>query len=243
MARGGGLDELAAERLNRVMKTNVYALFWLTQAVLLHLRNGSSIVNWASIQAYQPSTSLLDYAATKAAIINVTANLAADLGHQGIRVNAVAPGPIWTPLQPATQPGERLETSAGTLRRDGQGNRARSPCLRLPCLSFRRELCVGHRTGGDRPEAGLLTLAVRCRSPRSVRRPRTLLGLGGVAPHRQTEQLQSMQGRCLDDRVLVADFVTSAPGSHPSGLGGGELGPVARPAFGVGARLDDGHDV
>jgi len=122
MARGGGLEDLTAEQLDRVMKTNLYALFWLTQAVLPHLRPGSSIVNCASIQAYQPSTSLLDYAATKAAITNVTVNLAADLGPKGIRVNAVAPGPIWTPLQPATQHGERLETFGGDtpLGRAGQ---------------------------------------------------------------------------------------------------------------------------
>ena len=122
MARGGGIEELTPEQLDRVMKTNVYALFWLTQAVLPHLRKGSSIVNCASVQAYQPSTTLLDYAASKAAIINVTVNLAAELGPRGIRVNAVAPGPIWTPLQPATQAGERLETFGGDtpLGRAGQ---------------------------------------------------------------------------------------------------------------------------
>ena len=110
MARDDGLEAIDDERLDRVFKTNLYALFWVTRAAVPHLReSGGCIINNASIQAYEPSTTLLDYAATKAAINNATVNLAQDLGSDGIRVNAVAPGPIWTPLQPATQPVEKLE--------------------------------------------------------------------------------------------------------------------------------------
>lgn len=109
MARDEGLEDISDERIDLVLRTNLHALFWLTRAALPHLGRGSSIINVSSIQAFEPSTSLLDYAATKAAINNFTVNLAAEVGSRGIRVNAVAPGPIWTPLQPATQRREKIE--------------------------------------------------------------------------------------------------------------------------------------
>lgn len=108
MARGSGLESITTAQLDRVMKTNLYAMFWASQQALPHLNKGASIINTTSVQAYSPSESLMDYAATKAAVTNFTVNLAAELGERGIRVNAVAPGPIWTPLQPATQPEEKL---------------------------------------------------------------------------------------------------------------------------------------
>ncbi|HEY9352838.1 MAG TPA: SDR family oxidoreductase, partial [Nocardioides sp.] len=109
-ARDKGLTDMDDERIDRTFKTNLYALLWLTRAAVPHLQKSNGcVINNASIQAYEPSTSLLDYAATKAAINNFTVNLAAELGPDGVRVNAVAPGPIWTPLQPATQAPEKVQ--------------------------------------------------------------------------------------------------------------------------------------
>ncbi|TNC46329.1 SDR family oxidoreductase [Mumia zhuanghuii] len=132
MARGDGLDSITPERLDRVLRTNLAALFWITQAAVPRMGRGSSIVNCTSIQAYDPSPTLLDYAATKAAINNLTANLAAMLGPQGIRVNAVAPGPIWTPLQPATQPEEKIEA----FGKDTPLGRAGQPAEVAPAFVF-----------------------------------------------------------------------------------------------------------
>lgn len=105
-----GLTGLQFDELDRTLKTNLYGLFWLTKAALQHLGSGASIINTSSVQAYDPSVQLIDYAATKAAINNITANLAEELGPRGIRVNAVAPGPIWTPLQPATRESEKVQS-------------------------------------------------------------------------------------------------------------------------------------
>jgi NAD(P)-dependent dehydrogenase (short-subunit alcohol dehydrogenase family) len=105
-----GLESLSTEQLQRTFATNVYAMVWLCKYALPHLQAGATIINTSSIQAYQPSPPLLDYAMTKAAIVNFTKNLAQELAEKGIRVNTVAPGPIWTPLIPATMPAEKAET-------------------------------------------------------------------------------------------------------------------------------------
>ncbi|MFP3466994.1 SDR family oxidoreductase [Leifsonia sp. SIMBA_070] len=93
------LTDIPDDQFDHTMKTNVYAMFWLTRAALPHLPVGATIINTTSIQAYQPSETLVDYATTKAAINAFTKALAQQLAPKGIRVNAVAPGPIWTPLQ------------------------------------------------------------------------------------------------------------------------------------------------
>lgn len=104
------LEDLTSDQFQTTFATNVFAMFWITQAAVPHMPTGSSIINTTSIQSYQPSPGLLDYAATKGAITSFTKSLAKMLVENGIRVNAVAPGPIWTPLQPSHgQPPEKLE--------------------------------------------------------------------------------------------------------------------------------------
>jgi NAD(P)-dependent dehydrogenase (short-subunit alcohol dehydrogenase family) len=109
MAQPGGIADITTEQFDRVLKTNLYAMFWLCKNALPHLSAGASIINTSSIQASQPSPELLDYATTKAGIVNFTKGLAQQVAERGIRVNSVAPGPVWTPLIPATMPAEKVE--------------------------------------------------------------------------------------------------------------------------------------
>jgi len=104
------LEDFPPEQVERTFATNVFSTFWLVRELGKELEaNGGNVIVTTSIQAYQPSDHLLDYAASKAALTNLVANLAQELGPRGIRVNAVAPGPIWTPLIPATMSTEKVE--------------------------------------------------------------------------------------------------------------------------------------
>jgi NAD(P)-dependent dehydrogenase (short-subunit alcohol dehydrogenase family) len=105
-----GVAAISPEQLERTFRTNVFAMVWLVQAALEHLPAGATVITTASIQGSQPSSHLLDYAMTKAAIINFTQGLASQLLERGIRVNAVAPGPVWTPLIPATMSPEKVSS-------------------------------------------------------------------------------------------------------------------------------------
>src|SRR5215212_1708050 len=108
MAQEGGIADITTEQFDRVLKTNLYALFWLCKKALPHIPRGGSIINTSSVQASSPSPQLLDYAATKAGIVNFTRGLSQIVAEDGIRVNSVAPGPIWTPLIPATMDKEKV---------------------------------------------------------------------------------------------------------------------------------------
>jgi NAD(P)-dependent dehydrogenase (short-subunit alcohol dehydrogenase family) len=116
------LEDISAEEWDLTFRTNVYAMFYLCQEAVKHMQPGSTIINTSSINATSPSPTLLAYATTKGAIANFTAGLAGLVAERGIRVNAVAPGPIWTPLIPSTMPHEKVkEFGMNTpLKRPGQ---------------------------------------------------------------------------------------------------------------------------
>ena len=104
------IGDISSQHFDQVLKTNLYALFWITQAAVPHLKPGAAIINTTSIQAYDSSAGLVDYATTKAGIVAFSKALAKQLIEQGVRVNAVAPGPFWTPLQPSGgQPQSKIE--------------------------------------------------------------------------------------------------------------------------------------
>lgn len=115
--------KLPSDQLTKTFTVNVFAMFWICQEALQHLKPGSAIINTTSIQATMPSPGLLDYASTKGAILTFTRGLAQELTPKGIRVNAVAPGPVWTPLQPSHGQSQEKLTSFGQetpLGRPGQ---------------------------------------------------------------------------------------------------------------------------
>lgn len=116
------LEEITTQEFDRTFKTNIYALFWLCKAAVPHMPRGGAIINTTSVTLDTPKPTLLPYAATKAAIQNMTGGLAQLLAEKDIRVNCVAPGPIWTPLIPSTMPEEQVKNfgSSVPMKRPGQ---------------------------------------------------------------------------------------------------------------------------
>ncbi len=103
-----GIADVSTELLDRTFKTNIYAMFWLCKAAIPHMREGGSIINVGSAQAFKPSPTLLPYSATKGAIVTFTEGLAQEVVQYGLRANCVAPGPVWTPIIPASMEGETV---------------------------------------------------------------------------------------------------------------------------------------
>lgn len=116
------LKDISAEQLERTFRTNVFSMFYLTKAALEHMKRGASIINTTSITAFRGEPTLIDYSSTKGAILAFTRALSGSLAEEGIRVNGVAPGPIWTPLIPASFPSDKVEGFGSTtpLGRPGQ---------------------------------------------------------------------------------------------------------------------------
>jgi NAD(P)-dependent dehydrogenase (short-subunit alcohol dehydrogenase family) len=126
------IEEITADQLERTFRTNIFGMFFMTKAVLPHFKQGSVIINTTSVTAYQGSPELLDYSSTKGAIVAFTRSLSQSLVEKGIRVNGVAPGPIWTPLIPATFPEEKVESFGKQVPMQ----RAGQPEEIAPCYVF-----------------------------------------------------------------------------------------------------------
>ncbi len=137
------IEEITAEQLERTFRTNIFSMFYLSKAALPHLKAGSTIINSSSVTAYKGNSSLLDYSSTKGAIVAFTRSLSASLVDKGIRVNGVAPGPIWTPLIPSTFPEEKVEKFGAQVPMQ----RAGQPEEVAPCYVFLASSDSSYMTG------------------------------------------------------------------------------------------------
>lgn len=126
------IQDISSEQLERTFKTNIFAQFYLTKFAIPHMKEGSVVINTASVTAYKGNPSLMDYSSTKGAIVAFTRSLSQSLAEKGIRVNAVAPGPVWTPLIPASFPAEKVEK----FGKDIPMGRPAQPVEIAPCYVF-----------------------------------------------------------------------------------------------------------
>jgi NAD(P)-dependent dehydrogenase (short-subunit alcohol dehydrogenase family) len=145
-----GVENTPTDEIERVFETNLYAPLWTTRAAIPHLRPGASVIVTSSIQAFNPSPELFDYAMTKAALVAFTKALAQQLGERGVRVNAVAPGPIWTPLIPATEWADHLPE----FGKDTPLGRAGQPAELAPAYVFLASAEASYVSGAVVPVTG-----------------------------------------------------------------------------------------
>ncbi|HVL71218.1 MAG TPA: SDR family oxidoreductase [Beijerinckiaceae bacterium] len=150
------IKKISPEQLEATFRTNIFGYFHMTQAAMPHLKEGAAIVNTTSVTAYRGSPHLLDYSATKGAIVTFTRSLAAMLAEKKIRVNAVAPGPIWTPLIPSTFSADKVKQFGANvpMKRPGQPNEVAPSFLFLACAdSSYISGAVLHPNGGEPTES------------------------------------------------------------------------------------------
>ena len=138
-----GIENISEEQLEDTFRTNIFSQFFLVKAALPYMRRGGAIINTASVTAYHGNPTLLDYSSTKGAIVAFTRSLALSLVEKGIRVNAVAPGPIWTPLITSTFPDEKI----ATFGKDTPMKRAGQPAEVAPCFVFLASEDASYITG------------------------------------------------------------------------------------------------
>ena len=137
------IDKISGLQLERTFRTNIFSFFFTTKAALKHMKGGSAIINTTSVTAYRGSAQLIDYASTKGAIVAFTRSLAENLAEKNIRVNGVAPGPIWTPLIPSTFPPEKVAEFGS----DVPLGRAGEPAEVAPCFVFLASEDSSYMTG------------------------------------------------------------------------------------------------